>query len=223
MNFRRGIAATAVLLGAVGASIGFTEIRAAQDPLLRYCPSHIGGTDCATAARLFLQFGNPTDDELVTLVKVIAAKLGSGYHSRTAYASTITGLGLLARAIDGRGQRNTAVKLVNALAFAGPGETGDSSSSSSYGYGSSNHSSPSGTGGGTGGHSSSGHPSSSGSSGQSSGSSGIVLAGMASCKTSSTAASLSTIDSGWFVIQGPAGGGPARIRGASGSVSRGTT
>jgi len=73
MKLKHHLAAAAVIVAATLASVGLVQIRAAQEPVLSYCPSHAGAVDCATAIKLFLQFGKPSDDELVPYCTVLVA------------------------------------------------------------------------------------------------------------------------------------------------------
>src|SRR3569623_1067483 len=116
MKFKLGASAFAVLMTAAAASIGVPQLRAAQDPILSYCPSHAGAVDCAAAVKMFLQFGNPSDDELVSIINTITAQLAVGHHSRRSYASTAAALTLLADAIDDGGQRKSAADLAQKVA-----------------------------------------------------------------------------------------------------------
>ena len=120
MTLKHHLISAAVLVGASLASISLVQIRAAQEPILRYCPSHAGAVDCATAVKLFLQFAEPSDDELVTIINTIVAQLSIGHHSRISYNSTVVALGLLASAIDDARQRSLAADLAGTLADDAP-------------------------------------------------------------------------------------------------------
>src|SRR5690349_4225016 len=99
MNLKHGFVASGLVLGAVALSLGVTQLRAAQDPILSYCPPHVrNAVDCATAVKMFLQFGHPTDDELITAINGIAAALDGGHISRAGYRDAGEGLLLLAQA-----------------------------------------------------------------------------------------------------------------------------
>jgi hypothetical protein len=120
MTLKHHLISAAVLVGASLASISHVQIRAAQEPILSYCPSHAGAVDCATAVKLFLQFAEPSDDELVTIINTIVAQLSVGHHSRISYNSTVVALGLLASAIDDARQRSLAADLAGTLADDAP-------------------------------------------------------------------------------------------------------
>src|SRR3569623_702707 len=120
MTLKHHLISAAVLVSASLASISLAQIRAVQEPILNYCPSHAGAVDCTTAVKLLLQFAAPSDDELVTIINTIVAQLSVGHHSRISYNSTVVALGLLAGAIDDAGQRRSAADLAGTLAAAAP-------------------------------------------------------------------------------------------------------
>jgi hypothetical protein len=184
MSLKRAAATAAIVLLAVGSSMGVTQLRAAQEPILSYCPSHAGAVDCATAVKLFLQFGKPSDDELISIINTIVAQLAVGRHSPRSVANTAEALGILAGAIDDSGQRAMAADLAQTVAenVPPPSNTGGGDGDGGGNNGNTNGSNTSSSSG-------SGSPSTSGD--QTSGSTGSTSGDQTSGSTSGSSGSTS--------------------------------
>ena len=215
MHFRHMILAATVVLGAAAASMAATQIWAAQDPILSYCPSHPGAVDCGTAVKMFLQFAHPNDDELVTIIKTVVAELNSGHESHSGYADTAAALDALAGAIQNPGERDLATILAETVAandrLHPPSVEPDSAADAASGFGHHNGNS---TFGGSGKHpsgsnssSSSGEASSSGASGNTSSGTGSSGTGSGSSGTGSGSSGTGSGSSGTGSSTGDPGGG----------------
>jgi hypothetical protein len=116
-----------IALAALGSAFGISRLEAQPNSLLDFCPaSHGNTTDCATAARMFLDFTKPSDDTLIEDVNAIADAARSGKFRHNTCGDAAAAIELLAGAIKDQSTRDLALNLGAALcggtrnAAAGP-------------------------------------------------------------------------------------------------------
>ncbi|HWB43888.1 MAG TPA: hypothetical protein VG900_00450 [Hyphomicrobiaceae bacterium] len=125
---------TGLAVAAVGISLAFGPIRAAQTGLLDFCPDYGASPRCQSAVELFLG-SDPGDTVLIEAVNAIAAKAQHRHPVGDNCDDLRDGLAALGAAVDDKGSRDLIASLTAGLCSGSGRDNAPASTGSIYGGG----------------------------------------------------------------------------------------